>query len=172
MKRIVSLFVLMCVLLLRFPQEAKAADKIDRAVKEVKAIIKSGSGSSATDATLRRLEDAVAEGEKASAGLRSEIDALERERNELQQEKNDLQRVQSILASGLIGALVTAAVAVLGAMSSRGRSKAERDLKRLEVLEKSRSLQKSGIDIPAGIIRHYHASPTPASGTVEGHPQP
>jgi hypothetical protein len=171
MKRIASLFVLTCVLLLGFPQKANAADDIDRAVKDVKAIIKSG-GSSETDAKLRSLDEAVAEGEKASARLRSEIADLEREKSELQQERSDLQRVQSILASGLIGALVTAVVAVLGAISSRGRSKAERDLKRLEVLEKSRSLQKSGIDIPADIIRHYHASPTPASGTAEGHPQP
>jgi hypothetical protein len=148
-----------------FVGAAYPAEEIDRAVEAVKAVIRSGNRQPMDEAHMQRLELAIAEGEKASERLRKEITDLERE-------KNELERVQTILASGLIGVLVTAVVAVLGALSSRGRSKAERDLKRLEVLEKARNLQKSGIDIPADIIRDYHAFPTSESVTATGAAQP
>lgn len=165
MKPITRLFVLASVAFLALSGAAQAAEEIDRAVEAVKAVIKSGTRNPTDEAHMQRLELAIAEGEKASERLRKEIADLERE-------KNELERVQTILASGLIGVLVTGVVAVLGALSSRGRSKAERDLKRLEVLEKARNLQKSGIDIPADIIRHYQASPNLGSDAALSAPQP
>jgi len=64
-----------------------------------------------------------------------------------------------MLTSGLIGALVTAAVAVIGALTNFRRSRADRDFRRLEVLEKATQLQASGIGVPPDILQDYANRP-------------
>jgi hypothetical protein len=96
------------------------------------------------------LENAIKAGERASSDLRGQIKALE-------DEKQALEKVQVVLTSGLIGALVTAVVAILGTVLGFSRGRADRDLKRLEVLEKSTELESKGIKVPDDIRIAYGA---------------
>ena len=90
-------------------------------------------------------------GAEINASLQSEVDALETERAQFVQ-------VQTALTSGLIGAIVTALVAIGGAIASSRNSRPDRDLKRLAVLEKARELQGAGVRLPDDIAQAYGVS--------------
>jgi hypothetical protein len=70
-----------------------------------------------------------------------------------------LVQVQTALTSGLIGAIVTAIVAIGGAIINSRNSKPERDLKRLAVLEKAHELQSAGVSLPDDIRHAYTVRP-------------
>jgi hypothetical protein len=126
-----------------------AIQKIEEASDEVRAAIAESQGgalSPAANAALRKLEDALANGEQVNASLNSQVKALEDERAKLQQ-------VQSVLTSGLVGALVTAIVAILGAFVTSRNSRPERDLKRLAVIEKVRELKAAQVKLPPDLAR-------------------
>jgi hypothetical protein len=95
-----------------------------------------------------RLEAALKRGEEINASLQSEVETLKTERAQLVQ-------VQTALTSGLIGAIVTAIVAIGGAISGSRNSKPDRDLKRLAVIEKARALQAAGVPLPDDIAQAY-----------------
>ena len=123
---------------------------IEAAGKKTTAEQESGGASPAVGVELDRLERALGRGESINASLRSEVQTLERERAQLVQ-------IQAVLTSGLVGALVTAVVAVAGAVVSSKNSRPERDLKKLAVLEKLRELRESGVQIPSDIEARYSA---------------
>jgi Flp pilus assembly protein TadB len=110
---------------------------------------------------LNRLERALERGEQINSSLRSEVQALERERAQLVQ-------VQAVLTSGLVGALVTAVVAVAGAVVSSRNSRPERDLKKLAVLEKLHELRGAGVQVPADIEATYSARKSEARSASQG----
>ena len=95
-----------------------------------------------------RLEAALKRGEEINVSLQSQVESLKAERAQLVQ-------VQTALTSGLIGAVVTALVAIGGAIVSSRNSKPERDLKRLAVLEKAHELQSAGVQLPNDIAQAY-----------------
>ncbi len=94
---------------------------------------------------IAALEAAIERGQSASGDLRAEIEVYKEKTAELRETKN-------VLASGLIGAIVTAVVAILGVLANFRRSRAERDLKRLEVLEKASELRSKGVKLPEDIV--------------------
>jgi len=108
------------------------------------------------------LQAAIKRGEQASAGLWTQIKTLEEQKAALENKKRALEKIQVVLTSGLIGALVTAFVAVLGTFLNFSRGRAERDLKRLEVLEKALELESKGVHVPADIEAAYKGRSAPA----------
>jgi hypothetical protein len=96
-------------------------------------------------AVARRVID---EGEHAIDDLNAQIDKLDKE-------KMSLQQVQTALTSGLIGAIVTAIVAIAGVIIKTLSSRVDKDIKRLGVVEKIAELSGKGIRVPADIIRTY-----------------
>jgi HAMP domain-containing protein len=125
---------------------AEIARDIEQRTEDLRA--SSGQRDTATSAKIIDLEAAIKRGEGASADLRIQITKLE-------DEKRALEKIQMVLTSGLIGALVTAFVAILGTIVGFSRGRAERDLKRLEVLEKSVELEAKGIRVPDDIQAAY-----------------
>jgi hypothetical protein len=97
---------------------------------------------------LATAQKVIAEGTSAVAKLNQQITQLEKEKAELKQ-------VQTTLTSGLIGAVVTALVAIAGAIFKPLGSRVERDLKRLEVVEKVAALQVKRIAVPPDIVQTY-----------------
>ncbi len=71
----------------------------------------------------------------------------------LEEESRKLQEAQIVLKSGLVGALVTAIVAILGAFVTSRNSRPERDLKRLAVIEKVRELKAANVKLPPDLAR-------------------
>jgi len=51
--------------------------------------------------------------------------------------------------------VVTAIVALLSAFANFRRSRADRDFRRLEVIEKAHQLKSAGVSVPADIQRNY-----------------
>ena len=139
---------------------AEIAKDIQKKTEDLRA------SATATDAATRdkvaALQEAIRRGERASTGLLTQIKTLEDQKAALESEKRALEKVQVVLTSGLIGALVTALVAILGTFLNFSRGRAERDLKRLEVLEKTVELEAKGIHVPADIDTAYKARGSPA----------
>jgi hypothetical protein len=104
---------------------------------------------------LAELEAAIKRGEDVSGILRRHIANLESETKRLNDEKQQLLQIQTALTSGLVGALVTTAIAIVGAITSYRRSRADRDFRRLEVIEKTLSFVQNGHYVPADIISAY-----------------
>jgi chromosome segregation ATPase len=129
------------------PAVAVAADEIDRQTAAARAeLARRDAGTAPDEARVAALEAAIARGEAASKDLRGQIDAYQKQVAELRESRN-------LLASGLVGAVVTAIVAIMGALTNARRSQAERDLKRLEVLEKASQLRAQGLPLPPDIVR-------------------
>ena len=139
-------------LLLTAPTSVHAIDAIEQ---KTEALKRAAEHDDATPQMMKDLQEAIKQGETASARLRAELQAVEKEKQALRDEVQKLEKVQTILASGLIGVLVTAGVAILGILTNVRRSRAARDLKRLEVLEKAADLQAKGITIPGDIQSDY-----------------
>jgi septal ring factor EnvC (AmiA/AmiB activator) len=131
---------------------AEIVRDIERKTEDLRAA--SGDRDTATNQKVADLEAAIKRGERASTELKTQITKLE-------EEKRALEKVQVVLTSGLIGALVTAFVAILGTILSFSRGRAERDLKRLEVLEKSVELEAKGIRVPDDIQAGYRGRGSP-----------
>jgi hypothetical protein len=108
----------------------------------------SSPGASASSINTARLEAALKRGEEINTSLQSQVETLKVERAQLVQ-------VQTALTSGLIGAIVTAIVAIGGAIINSRNSRPERDLKRLAVLEKVHQLQTAGVPLPDDITHAY-----------------
>ena len=124
-----------------------AIQKIEEASEEVRAAMNEGGElSPAAQASLRKLEAALANGERVNSSLKNEVKALEDERAKLQD-------AQTVLKSGLVGALVTMIVAIFGAFLTSRNSKPERDLKRLAVIEKVRELKAANVKLPRDLAR-------------------
>jgi predicted PurR-regulated permease PerM len=128
---------------------AVAIRQIEEASEEVRAAMATSDSpglSPAAQASLRKLEQALARGESVNESLNSQVKALEEERAKLQQ-------AQTILTSGIVGALVTAIVAILGAFVTSRNSRPDRDLKRLAVIEKVRELKAANVKLPPDLAR-------------------
>jgi hypothetical protein len=121
---------------------------------------------------IAQLQAAIRKGEAASGDLRIEIGALEAETKRLTAEKQHLLNVQTTLTSGLIGALITATVAILGALSNFRRSRADRDFRRLEVIEKAHALLLLGLSIPPDVVLRYFAGVAPSAKTAKAPASP
>jgi hypothetical protein len=150
---------------------AEIARDIDRRTAELKALDRASAADPAVAQAISELREAIASGERAGAQLWAEInehkaavEALQKEKRELQDANQKLERVQTVLGSGLIGALVTAFVAIFGAVTTSRRSRADSDLKRLDVIVRARDLQKTGVPLPPAIVQAY--------GLAEPMPQP
>ncbi|MEZ5331088.1 MAG: hypothetical protein R2991_03325 [Thermoanaerobaculia bacterium] len=102
-----------------------------------------------------RLEATIARGRAAIDTLRGENAALQAERDELEQSKQELERVRTALTSGLIGAILTALVAIAGVVVKSLGSRLDRDYRRLEVVEKLAQLEKSGAHPPEDLFDRY-----------------
>lgn len=121
-----------------------AVAMIDEASSDARRVIaesKAGTLSPEAEASLQRLERALENGERVNASLHSQVATLQEERAKLQQ-------AQTVLTSGLVGALVTAIVAILGAFVTSRNSRPDRDLKRLAVIEKVRELKAAKVKLP------------------------
>ena len=121
-----------------------ASADVRRAIAESKM----GTLSPEAEASLQRLEEALENGERVNDSLHSQVATLQEERAKLQQ-------AQTILTSGLVGALVTAIVAILGAFVTSRNSRPDRDLKRLAVIEKVRELKAANVKLPPDLARDY-----------------
>lgn len=147
---------------------AEIAREIDKRTVELKALERASASDLAAAQAIADLKDAIERGERAGAQLWAEInehkatvEALQREKRELQDANQRLERTQTILGSGLIGALVTAFVAIFGAVTNSKRSRADSDLKRLDVIVKARDLQQSGVPLPHDIVQAYGLGDAP-----------
>ena len=131
-------------------------------------------GAPAQDANLQaridQLETVIGKGEAASVELRKQIAGLESETRKLHDEKQQLLTVQTALTSGLIGALIAAAAAIVGATSNIRKFRVDRDHRRLEVIEKALLLGGKGIVLPSDIVTRYMngVQPMPGTGTEAG----
>jgi DNA repair exonuclease SbcCD ATPase subunit len=139
---------------------AAAARDIEEKTEDLRA--STAAIDAATNEKVLALQAAIKRGEQASAGLWTQIKTLEEQKAALENEKRALEKIQVVLTSGLIGALVTAFVAILGTFLNFSRGRAERDLKRLEVLEKALALEPRGIHLPADIEAAYKGRNAPA----------
>jgi len=128
------------------PISAAAIKEINDASVEVRQALAAPKAECAV--STARLEAALKRGEEIKASLQSEVETLKTERAQLVQ-------VQTALTSGLIGAIVTALVAIGGAIIGSRNSRPDRDLKRLAVLEKARELQSAGVQLPDDIAQAY-----------------
>jgi hypothetical protein len=122
------------------PEHAKGADVLP--------------GQGCADTT--ELDRAIQAGNSAKQALNDE---LTKYNDEITRYKN----LQIALTSGLVAALLTAIGAVITLLVTSRNSKPERDLKRLEVVEKSAQMRSKGIDIPSDIAEEYLV----AGATVE-----
>src|SRR4051812_19848358 len=113
------------------PSQAFALDQLERTVDDAIATVRDAPADAG--AKVNALNAAIKQGQDAAKELRGKIEELERE-------KRDLEKVQTALTSGLVGALLAAVVAIGGALGKFWTSKAERDLKRLEVIDKMAQL--------------------------------
>jgi hypothetical protein len=131
---------------LALPSHAFALEILEKAVEDARG----AAHNAPVDASERinALNAAIKQGQDAAKELRGRIDELERE-------KRDLEKVQTALTSGLIGALIAAIVAIAGALGKFWTSKAERDLKRLEVIDKLAGLEARDVAVPVEIRRQY-----------------
>lgn len=146
MKRLAFISALAFSVSLVSPAWAVVA-RIDAQVERLRNVPDDGSQRGQLD----ELHKAIAEGDAASKQLRDEIHQLEVQKEKLQAEKADLQRVQTILSSGLIAAAITAFVAIVGLFVNMQRSRADRDFRRLEVIEKAFELNQRGLPVPPDI---------------------
>lgn len=135
-----ALLVIFTLMLLSPPAFA-----ISAAVSELRERLENAEN---TEAVIVIAEQTIKEGEKTIDTLREEISRLE-------SEKAELERVQTTLTSGLIGAFVTAIIAIVGAVSRTVNSRVERDYRRLEVVQKLAELNSQGISTPADIQTKY-----------------
>lgn len=103
-----------------------------------------------TEEVIVIAEKTIQQGEQAIEELKGEVQRLK-------DEKAELEKIQTALTSGLIGAVVTAVVAVIGFIFKAMSSKVDRDLKRLEVAEKLFALESEGVSIPGDIRQKYGA---------------
>lgn len=126
---------------------AQPAYGIVEAIDELREEMEGGGD---VESAIDRAEAVIERGEETIRQLRTEV-------RQLETEKAELQRIQTALTSGLIGAIVTAIVAISGAVMKTMSSKADRDIKRLDVLEKMAALEGKGIVVPADIRRSYGA---------------
>ena len=119
---------------------------------------------------VEQLEAAIRKGDVASGQLRKQIATLEADTRRLSDEKQQLVTVQTALTSGLVGALITAAVALAGAFANFRRSRADRDYRRLEVIEKCHLLIEGGMPIPSDLAVKYLAvasrAPSPSKSAL------
>lgn len=161
-----ALLVLVAVLLPPLISHAEIARDIDAKTATLKTLDRASANDPAVAEAIRELREAIASGERAGKELWEEIrrneasmKALQAEKQALVKANEDLERTKLILSSGLIGALVTAFVAIFGAVTSARRSRAESDLKRLDVIVKARDLQKNGVRLPDDIVHVYGLEP-------------
>jgi hypothetical protein len=131
-------------LVLLIPVRARAVIAIERATDSLRVALRDAAPGSDAARKIADLEAAIARGENASSGLRQMIARLETE-------KRELERIQTALTSGIVGALTTAIVAIIGALVSLRNSRADRNLKRLQVIEKAAELSSRGIELPADL---------------------
>lgn len=101
-----------------------------------------------TEAVIDIAEQTIKKGEKTIETLNNQIAKLETE-------KAELERTQTALTSGLIGALVTAIIAIISAVSRTINSKVDRDYRRLEVVQMLSELESKGITVPPDIEKKY-----------------
>jgi hypothetical protein len=147
MIRILRIAGLVITLTLATAPASAAIAEIEDASEQARAALNEGGElSPAAQAGLRRLETALANGERINESLKGQVKALEDERAKLQE-------AQTVLKSGLVGALVTAIVAILGAFVTSRNSRPERDLKRLAVIEKVRELKAANVKLPPDLAR-------------------
>ena len=131
------------------------------------------SGTSTAD-RIQLLEEAIQKGEAASNTLKAEIASLEANTKRLTAEKQELIRIQTALTSGLVAAVITAVVAVIGALSNIKRLRVDKDYRRLEVMEKAQALADRGLSLPSDVVSTYlggihpQSSNTVATSNVRG----
>ena len=106
-------------------------------------------------AKLKTAIETISEGNTVVSNLNNQVAILEKQKTQLQKEKAQLEQIQTTLTSGLIGAVVTAIVAIAGALLKTKNSKVDRDLKRLEVVEKMNELTEKGVALPPDIAKTY-----------------
>jgi len=136
-----SLLLVIACCLLPLLGRAEIARHLDEELEHGRQIVEASPTGEAAQDQIRSLKEAIARGETASKQLRDEIQRLE--------------KIQAVLTSGLIGAVVTAIVALLSAFANFRRSRADRDFRRLEVIEKAHHLKAAGVNVPADILRNY-----------------
>ena len=140
LKLLLQLLMVACCLL-PLVGHAVISRQLDEEIDRSHKVVESSTVGAAAEDQIRALKEAIAKGEAASKQLKEEIQSLE--------------KIQTILTSGLIGAVVTAIVAVLSAFTNFRRSRADKDFRRLEVIEKAHQLQSTGIKVPADILNNY-----------------
>jgi hypothetical protein len=116
----------------------------EAAIKTLDTVLNKASGDqtqSAQCADTAELNRAIEAGNSAKQALS----------NELTRYKN----LQLALTSGLVAALLTAIGALATLFVTSRNSKAERDFKRLEVVEKGEAMRSKGIEIPPDIAQEY-----------------
>lgn len=139
-RTVLTLSILLCFV-------ASPAFAIEEAISELRERLENAEN---TEEVIAIAEETIQEGEQVIEDLREEVQRLK-------DEKAELKRIQTALTSGLIGAVVTAVVAVIGFIFKAMNSKVDRDLKRLEVAEKISQLESKGISIPGDFRGKYGA---------------
>jgi hypothetical protein len=137
---LLGIFAATC-LLMPLAGHPEIARQLDEELEHGRRVVEASPQGEEAAGQIRSLKEAIARGETASVQLRDEIQRLE--------------KIQAVLTSGLIGAVVTAIVAMLSAFANFRRSRADRDFRRLEVIEKAHQLKSAGVPVPADILRNY-----------------
>lgn len=124
----------------------RAADDLDHEIQQIKSSALAGTN----DLTTK-----LAYAEQTLKDARQFIAKLDEQIKQLEKEKTELKQLQTALTSGLIAAVLGGLVAAMGKFTSR----AERDLKRLEVISKVAELRGKQVSMPADLLEKYDMAP-------------
>ncbi len=140
--------ILITLICMSFASPSFAIKEMEEAINDLSEKILEGSD---IDTSRKRAEGVINEGKMLIADLKKQVD-------ELESEKAELQRVQTTLTGSLIGAIITAIVAIAGVVLKTLGSRGDKDLKRLEALQKLSELEGKGISVPIDIQKRYKSS--------------
>lgn len=132
-----------------------AIEELDEAATQVEQLVEELREEEASQVNSERVAQVIDRLNRARTNAEVIKTDLEATIKEYDTRQRSLERVQTVLTSGLIGAVVTAIVAIIGAFASVRASMPERDLKRLAVIEKARELRASGVQLPEDISNRY-----------------
>ena len=145
--KLLTITLLMIFSTLAYGEAIRHIEFASEEAKEILEILKSGAQPENIDA-ISRLESALDQGVRVNNDLQRQIYSYKRE-------KDELLKLKTTLSTSLIGAIITTIIAIFGAYIKVKNSKPERDLNRLNIIEKAFELNKSGVVLPDDISRKY-----------------
>jgi len=158
-KTVRELCFCVATIVLLAPAGAIATESVEDAVANLKRAAqtdpKAAAELSHLQSTIEQLRTERAQLEKDKSAVETHREELEKQNAKLEENKRHLERNQTTLAGGLIGAVLAALVGMIGSLSKWRTSRMDKDLHRLQIIEKVVALQKQGVKPPEDISHRY-----------------